>query len=45
MMFFVNREYVRFFFTDSVGQIMMFVAIALQLIGYGVIKKIVTIEI
>jgi tight adherence protein B len=45
MMFFVNRDYVRFFVTDSIGQIMAATAVGLQLIGYGVIKKIVSIEI
>jgi tight adherence protein B len=45
MLFWVNPDYVRFFFTDSTGQIMMGAAILLQLAGYAVIKKIVTIEI
>jgi len=45
MLFWVNPDYVRFFFTDSTGQIMMGVAILLQFAGYGVIKKIVTIEV
>jgi tight adherence protein B len=45
MMFWVNPDYVRFFFTDETGQIMMGAAIGLQLIGYAIIKKIVTIEV
>src|SRR5579871_2586250 len=45
IMFYVNPEYVRFFFTDDVGNIMMGSAIALQLIGYAVMKKIVNIEV
>ncbi len=45
MMFYVNPDYVQFFFTDSTGQIMAGAAVLLQLIGYGVIKKIVTIEV
>lgn len=45
LLFYVNPDYVRFFFTDSTGQIMMGAAVLLQLIGYGVIKKIVSIEV
>jgi tight adherence protein B len=45
MMFFVNREYVTFFFTDSTGRMMIGAAAALQVIGYGVIRKIVSIEV
>jgi Flp pilus assembly protein TadB len=45
MMFFVNREYVTFFFTDEIGRQMVGAAAALQLIGYGVIRKIVSIEV
>ena len=45
MMFFVNRDYVAFFFTDPTGKIMIGCAAALQVIGYGVIRKIVAIEV
>jgi tight adherence protein B len=45
MLFWVNPAYVRFFFTDTTGQIMMGAAVGLQLAGYAVIKKIVTIEV
>ncbi len=45
MMFWVNPDYVKFFFTDEVGQIMMGAAVALQVIGYAVIRKIVAIEV
>lgn len=45
LMFFVNPDYVRFFFLDQVGQYMMGGAILLQLIGYGIIRKIVSIEV
>jgi tight adherence protein B len=45
LMFFVNPSYVQFFFLDETGQIMMGVAIALQLIGYMVMQKIVSIEV
>jgi tight adherence protein B len=44
MMFFVNREYVTFFFTDETGRMMAGAACLLQVIGYGVISKIVSIE-
>lgn len=45
LMFFVNKDYVTFFFTDPTGQLMMAGAILLQMIGYGVIRKIVSIEV
>lgn len=45
LMFFVNPPYVKFFFTDETGQIMMGVALALQVVGFLVIKKIVSIEV
>jgi tight adherence protein B len=45
MMFFVNREYVTFFFTDPTGHLLLGAAVLLQLIGYGVISKIVSIEV
>ncbi len=45
IMFYVNPEYVRFFFLDDVGNIMLIAAIVLQLIGYAVIKHIVKIEV
>lgn len=45
LMFYVNPDYVKFFFTDDTGNIMMGIAVVLQLIGYGVIQKIVQIEV
>ncbi len=45
LMFYVNPDYVKFFFTDETGNIMMILAIVLQLIGYAIIKKIVSIEV
>ncbi len=45
MMFYVNPEYARFFFVDEVGHYMAGAAIGLQVIGYGIIKKIVQIEV
>ncbi len=45
LMFYVNPDYVRFFFLDDVGRIMMGAAVLLQIIGYIVIKQIVKIEI
>jgi tight adherence protein B len=45
MMFYTNPDYVKFFFTDDVGQIMLGSAVVLQLIGYGIMKKIVDIEV
>jgi tight adherence protein B len=45
MMFFVNREYVTFFFTDETGRRMVAAAVGLQLLGYAIIRKIVSIEV
>ncbi|HEY1758918.1 MAG TPA: type II secretion system F family protein [Bryobacteraceae bacterium] len=45
LMFYTNPDYVKFFFTDDVGQIMLGSAIGLQIIGYGVMQKIVHIEV
>jgi len=45
MMFYVNPQYVMFFIHDPTGQWMMGGAIALQIAGYAVIKKIVSIEV
>ncbi len=45
LLFYLNPDYARFFFTDPVGQMMAAVAVALQLVGYAVIRKIVAIEI
>ena len=45
LMFYTNPDYVKFFFNDDVGNIMMGVAIALQLVGYLIMKKIVNIEV
>ena len=45
LMFMVNPEYVRFFISDETGNIMLGAAVGLQLIGYGVIKKIINIEV
>ena len=45
LMFYTNPDYVKFFFTDDVGNIMLGAAVGLQLIGYAVMKKIVNIEV
>jgi tight adherence protein B len=45
LMFYTNPDYVKFFFTDDVGNIMMGAAIGLQLVGYLIMKKIVNIEV
>lgn len=45
LMFFTNPDYVKFFFTDDVGQIMFGAAAGLQIIGYLIMKKIVSIEV
>jgi tight adherence protein B len=45
IMFYVNPDYVRFFFLDDVGNIMLVAAIVLQLIGYAIMRQIVKIEV
>lgn len=45
LMFFTNPDYVTFFFEDEVGQIMLGIGVLLQLLGFGVMKKIVNIEV
>jgi tight adherence protein B len=45
LMFYTNPDYVKFFFTDDIGNIMLGAAVLLQLIGYGIMKKIVNIEV
>lgn len=45
LMFYTNPDYVRFFFLDDVGNIMLGCAVALQIIGYLIMKKITSIEV
>ncbi len=45
IMFYVNPSYASFFVDDPLGHKMVAGAVILQLIGYGVIKKIVSIEV
>ncbi len=45
LLFWVNPDYVRFFILDEIGNIMAGSAIALQIVGYLVMKKIVSIEV
>jgi tight adherence protein B len=45
LMFYTNPDYVTFFFKDETGNIMMGVALFLQLTGYLIMKKIVSIEV
>lgn len=45
LMFFTNPDYVKFFFEDEVGNIMLGTAVALQLLGYFIMQQIVKIEV
>lgn len=45
LMFMVNPDYARFFIDDPMGHEMMVGALALQLVGYLIIRKIVTFEV
>jgi Flp pilus assembly protein TadB len=44
-MFYTNPDYVRFFFLDDVGNIMLGGAIVLQLAGYLIMRQITKIEV
>ena len=45
LMFYTNPDYVKFFFEDEVGNIMLGSAVALQLVGYFIMQQIVKIEV
>ena len=45
MMFYVNKEYSEFFLHTTTGMEMLAASVALQIIAYVVIRKIVTIEV
>jgi tight adherence protein B len=45
IMFFVNPDYVKYFFEDELGNTMLGAAIGFQIVGYLIIKKIVSIEV
>jgi tight adherence protein B len=45
LMFYTNPDYVKFFFKDDTGNIMLGTALFLQLVGYLIMKKIVNIEV
>ncbi len=45
MMLYVNPDYISFFSKDETGNIMAGVALLLQMLGYLIIRKIVTIEV
>ena len=45
LMFWVNPDYIKFFFLDETGNYMLGGAVTLQLIGYAVIRQIVNIEV
>jgi tight adherence protein B len=45
LMFYTNPDYVKFFFTDDVGNMMLGGAVVLQVVGYLIMKKIVNIEV
>ena len=45
LMFFTNPDYVNFFFNDEMGNIMLGIAVGLQIVGYFIMQKIVSIEV
>jgi tight adherence protein B len=45
LMFYTNPDYVKFFFEDEVGNIMLGSVVALQLVGYAIMQQIVKIEV
>jgi tight adherence protein B len=44
-MFFVNPDYVKFFFEEEIGNMMLGAAVGFQVLGYLIIRKIVAIEV
>jgi tight adherence protein B len=45
LMFYTNPDYVKFFFTDDIGNMMLGGAVVLQVVGYLIMRKIVNIEV
>ncbi len=45
LMFYTNPDYVKFFFTDEIGNYMLGGAVFLQIVGYLIMRKIVNIEV
>ena len=45
IMFYVNPYYAQFFLQDETGRLMLGAAIGLQFVGYGIIHKIISIEV
>ena len=45
LMFVANPEYARFFLDDPAGRKLLFAGLGLQMVGYLIIRKIVTIEV
>jgi len=45
LMFVVNPQYARFFIDDPIGNRLLAGSVALQLVGYAAIRRIVTIEV
>src|SRR5579863_7718686 len=45
LMFWVNPDYIKFFFLDEIGNYMLGSAVVLQLIGYAIIKKTADTEV
>jgi tight adherence protein B len=45
IMFYINPDYAHFFTEDETGKMMIGGAVGMQLLGYGIIKKIVSIEV
>ncbi len=45
LMFYTNPDYVRFFFLDDVGNLMLGGAVLLQITGYLIMRHITTIEV
>ncbi len=45
LMFYTNPDYVRFFFLDDTGNIMLGCALFLQIVGYLIMKQITNIEV
>jgi tight adherence protein B len=45
MLMFVNRDFIKVLFTDPIGHILIVIGIALQTVGFFMIRKIIHIQV
>jgi tight adherence protein B len=45
MLMFINRDFIKVLFTDPIGHILLVIGIALQTVGFFMIRKIINIQV